>query len=85
MKYEEQTCKKKKFATAVKTLTLSADNFRHVFAARHRNALGHVLALLGTRLLEDSRCGLQRIRIVGGAVAVAGTSRGAFQTDHREL
>lgn len=37
-------------------LTLSSDDLGHVFAAGYRDALGHVLALLGSRLLEDA-CG----------------------------
>lgn len=70
-------------------LTLSTDDLRHVFAAGHRHALGHVLALLGARLLEDGGRGLQRIRVVVGAVAGtgAGASGRAFARDaeHRQL
>lgn len=59
-----------------------------MLAAGHRHALRHVLALLGTRLLEDGRRGLQRIRIVVGAVAGAGAGapgRALRDAEHRQL
>jgi len=59
-----------------------------VFATGHRHALGHVLTLLGTRLLEDGRRGLKRIRIVVGAVAGTGaraSGRALRDAEHRQL
>lgn len=71
-------------------LTLSADDLRHVLAARHRHALGHVLALLGTRLLENAwRCGLQWVGIVGSSgaspCAASWASGRTLQPEHRQL